>query len=665
MYCLRGRSGLHRGVLTILVIVGFLASCTVDDGTPVRSRPPRGGTLKVFDPGAMYVYPYGRLGLDPQDVATHYDELLRCCLLRTLMSYSGNPYEQGGSEARPDLAENVPVVSDDGLTWTFTIRSGIAYAPPMQDVEVTSRDFVRALERLARLHEAYVTPYFNVIDGFQAMADGEVNAISGLATPDTHTLVIRLTEPAGDLPYRLTFPAAAPIPPDAPAERLGTAQGHDGNYGRFLVASGPYMIEGSEDLDFALPPAQQNPVAGFVPARGTDLESLVTARPGSLTLVRNPSWQASTDPLRPAYVDRIEIVLGTEKKDSAWTYRGLVESGQFDVVLGQAPAQMVSRYLDHDGLRRLVHSIEGEAVWRVDFNLAVPPFDDVHVRKAVNLALNKARIAELSFGPSADVATHLMPDALQEGLLADYDPYATPGSAGNLRLGRSEMARSRYDSDGDGMCDVTACRRIPAVGVSDPNVEGVPGQIREDLLPLGLNLNIRVYPWDPMFARCLSPKRQTAVCLTLGWGSDYPDGGTFGAPLFSSRSIPIGSHVGWNSNLLGASDRRLKALGYSATDIPNVDERIEACDGMIGSSRSACWAGFDQYLMEEVVPWAPYEVSVRSVITSSRVVAFSFDQAFSGGIPIPSLDRVALATTAEPTHARGRATGSRPISIVD
>src|SRR4029453_17562427 len=80
------------------------------------------------------------------------------------------------------------------------------------------------------------------------------------------------------------------------------------DYGRFLVASGPYVIGGSEDLDFSVPPQQQEPASGFVPPTLNDAGRVT--EPGSLVLVRNPSWDPATDGLRPAYPDRIEMALG-------------------------------------------------------------------------------------------------------------------------------------------------------------------------------------------------------------------------------------------------------------------------------------------------------------------------------------------------------------------
>ena len=58
---------------------------------------------------------------------------------------------------------------------------------------------------------------------------------------------------------------------------MGVAEGHDRNYGRFLVASGPYMFQGSETMDFSADPKDQTEAPGYVPGR-------------QIVLVRNPSW---------------------------------------------------------------------------------------------------------------------------------------------------------------------------------------------------------------------------------------------------------------------------------------------------------------------------------------------------------------------------------------
>ena len=105
-----------------------------------------------------------------------------------------------------------------------------------------------------------------------------------------------MTEPTGDLGWRFAMMATTPIPPNGDAP-LGAAEGHTKDYGRYLVSTGPYMFEGSENMDFSVPADKQEPVAGYTPGR-------------SLVMVRNPSWSAETDDLRPAYADEITIEIG-------------------------------------------------------------------------------------------------------------------------------------------------------------------------------------------------------------------------------------------------------------------------------------------------------------------------------------------------------------------
>src|SRR4030095_13604992 len=106
---------------------------------------------------------------------------------------------------------------------------------------------------------------YSVIEGVRAFADGQASTISGLETSDQNALRVHLTDVTSDLGYPFALPATAPIPPSptGPSAPFGVATGHDDRYGRFLVPSGPYMIEGSEDLDPSLPPDQQPRVAGL------------------------------------------------------------------------------------------------------------------------------------------------------------------------------------------------------------------------------------------------------------------------------------------------------------------------------------------------------------------------------------------------------------------
>src|SRR5215207_5866 len=309
----RGEGGYVRRYLSVLALVAVLglvaAACGGDDegGTGATGATATGATGELQPGGTVEL---GMLG----DVSASFDpqkeyysvtwSWYRCCLLRTLLSYTGRTTAEGGAELQPDIASALPEISSDGLTYTFALKSGINYGDPFGDVEVTSGDIVRALERDADPDASVggYNFYYNPIDGFADFGEGKADSIAGLETPDDSTLVVTLTEPAGYLPYLFSMHATAPIPPDGEDEPLGAAEGHTKDYGRFLVATGPYQIAGSADLDFSVPAKQQDPVSGYQIGKSLELE-------------RNPNYDASTDGLRPAYPDAIETSIGGDNND--------------------------------------------------------------------------------------------------------------------------------------------------------------------------------------------------------------------------------------------------------------------------------------------------------------------------------------------------------------
>jgi ABC-type transport system substrate-binding protein len=154
----------------LAVAITVLASACTGGAKPQPSAPatnpiPTGGTLRV---GVLIDGGVGRCDMtfcggqvnDPQinGIVGPTYELLRCCLLRTLLSYNGQSTSGGGTLLRPDLAAALPEVSADGLTWTFHLRAGLHYAPPLQSTEITAGDFIRSVERLMGAPSGGSTP---------------------------------------------------------------------------------------------------------------------------------------------------------------------------------------------------------------------------------------------------------------------------------------------------------------------------------------------------------------------------------------------------------------------------------------------------------------------------------------------------------------------------
>ncbi|MGQ0671184.1 MAG: ABC transporter substrate-binding protein [Actinomycetota bacterium] len=620
-----------RRYLKVLCFVGVLAivaaACGGDGGggggppAPPTEEIPRGGIIQGGMIGDVIA------AFDPQK--EYYSvtwEYFHCCLVRNLMSYNGKPTGEGGTELHPDLAAAEPEVSADGLTWTFTLKAGIHYAPPLQDVEITSGDFARALVRETnpKANVGGYSFYYSIIKGFDdaaaAWEGGQPTGIEGVTTPDDATLVIELNSPSGDLGFLMAMPAAAPIPPNGDA-LLGVAEGHDKDYGRFLVATGPYMFTGSEALDFSLPADQQTPASGYVPGR-------------SIELVRNPSWDPATDDLRPAYVDGFSITIGGDSTD----LYNKVDAGELDIVVDSGPPpELLQKYSTDPTLQDRLHTNPSDAVRYLSFNLGVPPFDDVHVRKAVNLAVDKAGLRQLRGGPlTGEIAGHIMVNSLQADILKAYDPYASPNSAGDIDAAKAEMALSAYDSDGDGVCDDPVCDGILVVTDESAPYPEQDALIQQNLEPLGLILDVKAFDRGTMYSKCNNPADQVAFCTAPGWGKDYPDAVTFGPPLFGSVSIFPSC---CNYSLVGASADLLAENGYTVTSVQSVDDAMAACAPLTGDERVQCWADVDTLLMEEVVPWVPYLFDNNNTIASERVVNFSFDQ-FAG---LLAMDHLAIA----------------------
>ena len=101
-------------------------------------------------------------------------------------------YEPGTTNLTPDLAESYSV-SDDGMTYTFNLRQGVKFH---NGRELTSDDIKYSIERSVNPEtQSPGAGFFWSIDGFDSMSSGSANNLSGISTPDKHTVVIKLSQP--------------------------------------------------------------------------------------------------------------------------------------------------------------------------------------------------------------------------------------------------------------------------------------------------------------------------------------------------------------------------------------------------------------------------------------------------------------------------------------
>lgn len=616
--------------LSVAVVLAFVAAaCQGGGGGNVTASPgvkaQKGGTLQVAQLGDVTA------AFDPQKeyyAATW--AYYQCCLLRTLLSYNGLDAAHDGNKLLPDLAVGLPDVSADGLTWTFHLKDGLHYAPPLQDVQITAPDVIRALMREATpAVAAGYGFYYDVIKGIKEFSDGKAKTISGLSAPDPLTLQVELSQPAGDLGYRFAMPATAPIPPNLadPKAPLGVAEGHDDDYGRFLVASGPYMFEGSENLDFSLSVDKQKPVAGYVPNK-------------SYSLVRNPSW--NNDDIRPAYVDAIQTAIGGQEA----VLDQKVQANEVDLVFDTTlpEPEFIRTFQTTPDLQNRIFVDPTAATYYATMNLGTPPFDDIHVRKAVSLAIDKEGYRRIGGGSTtAEIAGHFVPDGMLNDALKGYDPYATPGNKGaddpqGLAAAKAEMAQSIYDHDQDGVCDDPVCQNVLTVANNTKTAQAEAALIRQNLDAIGISLDVKSFTQSAAYGKVFDPKNH--IALTTGWAGwvkDYSDAYTFFFPVMYGPNIL--SQYNTNYSMVGATPQQLKQYGYSVSQVAGMDPEIEKCFALDGDARVQCWADADRYLMEQVVAIVPLTFPNSIYIVSNRVTNYTYG-AFADG---PSLDHIALA----------------------
>jgi Bacterial extracellular solute-binding proteins, family 5 Middle len=207
-------------------------------------------------------------------------------------------YPDAGGPLQPEVAQGLPTVSPDGLTYTFTLRDGFRFSPPSGD-PVTPANFKYALERL--LSPSMASPgqsFFSDILGAEDVIAGRSPTLSGVVV-EGNTLRITLVRPAGDFLARLALPFACPLPVGTPLEYAGIQAP--------VPSAGPYYV------------------AAWQPRN-------------SIRLERNPNYGGT----RPSFFDAFEISIGLPLA----TIRLNVESGAADYgpVPPAAHAELAAAY---------------------------------------------------------------------------------------------------------------------------------------------------------------------------------------------------------------------------------------------------------------------------------------------------------------------------------
>jgi peptide/nickel transport system substrate-binding protein len=591
-------------VAAVALVVALLSACGGGGGgtgTESTAEGEAGGTYRIgwentfgftnnFDPTGEY------LG----EAHGIYTSLL----IRRLVAYN-HVAGAAGNEVVADIATEIPEPTNDGKTYTFEIKDGVMFSPPLNRA-VTSADFRYAFERLAKPDNGgQYSFYYNVIEGFEEFGEGNGDTISGIETPDDNTIVFNLTQPAGDFLYRLAMPAVGPIP----EEVASCYDGKPGFYGRVLVSTGPYMIEGADQANASSCSTLKN----FSGYDGTT----------KLILVRNPSYDADTDSSasRESLPDRFEWIVNANADDIF----AKIDAGELDDHVSSIPPQVLRRFTTDPNLENRVHQNSGDRTWYLTMNLTQPPFDDVNVRKAMNWVMDKHGLVQAWGGPAiGDVAQHIIPNSMLNDALIDYEPYKSEGDTGDVAQAKAAMQGSKYDTAGNGTCSAPECKNVLLVADTRATDEKMLPVIQASAAKIGITFTVRTI--EGAYPAIQTPSRNIPIAERPGWGKDYADAYTFFSPLFDGRTIIGNGNT--NYSLVGITPEKAKEVKVtgSVENVPSVDADLDACAVLTGTERVDCYGALDRKLMEEVVPWVPYLWQNTVHITSERVTKWDFDQ---------------------------------------
>jgi YVTN family beta-propeller protein len=464
-----------------------------------------------------------------------------------------------GTRLVPDLALALPAPTGNGRTYTFHLRPGIRYST---GALVKPSDVTRSFDRLFQLGSSGAA-YYHAINGTAACqaAPDSCDLSHGIVADNrAGTVTFHLTQPDPDFLYKLTLTYADVLPASTPGPQARTP----------LPATGPYMI------------------TRYVPGR-------------ELQLTRNPrfrEWSAAAQPA--GYPDRIVIRLGlTAAQGAASVAHG---TGDFMPNLGQIPAD-AAYFLHHRSQLRVNPQMSTSFVF---LNINSPPFNDLRVRQALNLALDRGQAVNGYGGPLAVQPTcQILPPYLPG--YRRYCPYTRSPTADGRWHG-PDLARARR---------LVAASATTGMEITVWNTPTPPTAVAETqdtvtaLRQLGYRASLRLLPDSTCFTYT-NDSRNHAQVIDGGWSADYPSADDFIGKLTCSHFTPGNGQATTDASEFcnPALDQQIaRAAQLQTTDPP---------------AAAALWARLDHQLTNLAI-WLPTVTPNETDLISSRVRNYQYN----------------------------------------
>lgn len=388
------------------------------------------------------------------------------------------------NEAVPGQAESW-TTSEDGLTWTFTMRDGLKWS---DGTDLNAKDFEYSFKRMADPDTAapYAETCLGMIDGFEEAAgfpdaDGNptvepnLDALNVKASDDGKTLTIVLAYPCSYFDKIVAFAAMSPVQ-KATVEANGDAWCTSPDT---YVCNGPFMI-----------------------TEWTPSERIV--------LTKNPNYVGGWDSSK-IVSESITLLLLEDSSASFAAYN----SGEAQLIKDVPTDEIPSLTKAEDGGDFYVDTILG--TYYVSLNLKRDAFKDAKVRRALSLAIDRDYVANTIMQGTYSTADSIVGPSIvdENGYFHDNGnaPYISADYEANLAEAKKLLADAGYPN-GEGY--PTLEYSTNDAGYHVPLAE----YLQQAWSDLGITLTISKMEWSSFTAARRAGEYDVA---RNGWVMDYND----------------------------------------------------------------------------------------------------------------------------------------------
>jgi ABC-type transport system substrate-binding protein len=382
-------------------------------------------------------------------------------LCTTLIRYA-DVSGTAGTKLVPGTA-NLPVISSNGLEYTYTLRPGVRFA---NGQPITPADIKYTWLRLMNpAIESGTGYYFTNVIGAPAYLAGTSKTVAGITTT-ANSITFHLSAPDGAFLYKTALPTTCPVP-------VGTSmKPEDNGTIEETYASGPFKL------------------ASYSPGR-------------QLVLAFNKNYNQALG-VR-GHVAKIVFTIGVQSTQATLE----IKAGQLDFNTSNLATADILQISHDPALASQVYTSARPDITYLFLNFEVPPLNNLDVRKAINFAINRTEIEQQWGGPLAGTPT----DQIVPPALVDYKKYTIYPNTPNLTEARKLMTESGVK---------TPINLAIRTQNDAPGFMNMAAVIQSNLKAIGINLTIEGTPNSVNSSYISNPKSHTPMGIEP-WSSDFPD----------------------------------------------------------------------------------------------------------------------------------------------